>query len=51
VGRYGNCIECKNPLKKGEGFNVCIKCGEVLCDKCAAISTLCTKCSKKHYGE
>jgi NADH pyrophosphatase NudC (nudix superfamily) len=47
MARYGNCTECGKALSKDEGYYVCAKCGKPLCNKCAAISTVCSKCANK----
>ena len=45
MARYGNCCECGKALRKDEGYNVCSKCNCVLCDECAAVATVYSKCA------
>lgn len=41
------CVQCGNPLDEDEGYHTCSGCGGVLCNKCAAVSTVCSKCASK----
>jgi len=45
MARYGNCCNCHRALSQEEGYHTCIECKRVLCDKCAAVATICASCA------